>query len=167
MLIWQLWHKVVVDNAWRGRISPHIDQTYTLCNTKKKETALHRFWSCEYSQRFWMFSTSLLNRLAKLTNSSSWDVHDWSQSLFVSSIPRCFAPIANLWSLLCGLMLWYSLIARNQQVFFQQRWSPHHTTSLIWRGLLEYAQAAWSKTLRRITKEPSNTQKALKRFDSN
>jgi hypothetical protein len=61
MLIWQLWHKVVAVNAWRGKISPHIDQSCLMCSTRDKETTLHRFWSCDYSQHLWTFRTMLLN----------------------------------------------------------------------------------------------------------
>ena len=37
---------------------------------------------------------------------------------------------------------------------------------LIWSRLIEYACVAWLKTLQHITKEPSHTDRALKKFDA-
>jgi hypothetical protein len=47
MLIWQLWHKVVAVNMWRGCISTQVNQLCPMCDSGEKETVLHRFWSCE------------------------------------------------------------------------------------------------------------------------
>jgi hypothetical protein len=65
MLIWQLWHKAVAVNVWRGKISNQVDKCCPMCSTNEDETVLHRFWSCEDSQQLWTFSTNLLNRLAE------------------------------------------------------------------------------------------------------
>jgi hypothetical protein len=72
MLIWQMWHKAVAVNAWRGRISPQIDQSYPLCPSPKKETVLYRFWSCDTSQQLWTYSNVLLNLLAHSHDQQSW-----------------------------------------------------------------------------------------------
>ena len=38
-LIWQLWHKAIAVNAWRGRISPDINQMCLMCDAQETETA--------------------------------------------------------------------------------------------------------------------------------
>jgi hypothetical protein len=151
--------------VWRGHISNAINQEYTLCNCHEKETILHRFWSYDFTQGLWRYSTALLNRLAKHPT-SLWDTPDWSQSLFANSIPHRFATAGHLWTLLRGLTLWFAWITRNECVFNQKRWTISHASDLVWQGLVDYAQAAWTKTMQRIRKDPTASKKALKRFDT-
>jgi hypothetical protein len=65
MLIWQLWHKAVTVNVWRRRINNYVNQSYPMCNIGEKESVLHSFWSCDYTQLLWEYNTVILNRLAK------------------------------------------------------------------------------------------------------
>jgi hypothetical protein len=69
MLVWQLWHKVVAVNVWRGRILQQIDQLCPMCNSAERETVLHRFWSCDAAQELWNHATNILNHLA---NPQDW-----------------------------------------------------------------------------------------------
>jgi hypothetical protein len=153
-------------NAWRGRISPQIDQLCPMCEDQEKETVLHCFWSCLASQTLWTHTTDLLNYLAPPGNCQTWSTPAWSQSLFTSSVPRRFTSISQLWSLLQGITLWCIWIAKNHCVFHQGKWRDVMVFNLIWSGLIEYACTAWLKTLRRITKEPSHIDCALKKFDA-
>jgi hypothetical protein len=105
MLIWQMWHKAVAINMWRGRISPHINQLCPMYEDGEKETVLHRFWSYEASQVLWSHATAILNHLMGPRTQQNWSTPDWSQSLFGSSVPCIFASTSRLWSLLKGITL--------------------------------------------------------------
>jgi hypothetical protein len=71
-LLWQLWHKAIAVNVWRGKISRSIDRTCPMCSTGAEESVVHRFWACDHSQQFWLFTTRLLNRLSSPFSSLSW-----------------------------------------------------------------------------------------------
>ena len=42
-LMWQICHKGVAVNEWRGRISIHADKTCSTCDNEMKELVAHRF----------------------------------------------------------------------------------------------------------------------------
>jgi hypothetical protein len=63
-LIWQLWHRAIEVNMWRGKISAHIDRSCPMCDTGKEESVVHKFWSCESAQILWRFTTDFLHKLA-------------------------------------------------------------------------------------------------------
>jgi hypothetical protein len=115
---------------------------------------------------FWSFSNAFLHQLAGLQGDSTWDLPDWSQSIFSSSVPRKFSLVSRLWSLLRGLTMWCIWTTWINKIFNQQPWNSARCEVSIWNGRSEYAQAAWAKMLGRITKDPTVTRKALKKFDS-
>jgi hypothetical protein len=166
MLVWQLWHKAVAINAWQGRISPHIDQSCPICNSQEKEIVLHYFWSCEVVQRLSAHNNRILKLLTPLEGNLSWSLPDWSQCIFASSIPGCFSQVSHIWALIRSVTLWCIWIERKHTVFNQAYWPTNYTYNLIWEGVLKYAKAAWSDTLKRINHDPHSEDKALKKFDS-
>jgi hypothetical protein len=111
--IWQLWHKAVALNAWRGRFSPEVDTTCPVCQTGAVEDTIHRFWFCQSSQETWRYVTLILNRIAVPRGSLTWSMLDWKQSIFSSRPPRRFSSIQRLWELLRGTTLWTIWLARN------------------------------------------------------
>jgi hypothetical protein len=121
--IWQIWHKSVALNAWRGRFSPNIDITCPVCQTGAVEDTVHRFWHCRSSQDTWSYVTFLLNRIAAPTMNLNWNMPDWKQSIFASRPPRRFSKIGRFWDLLRGITMWTIWLARNDQVFNQDRWT--------------------------------------------
>jgi hypothetical protein len=137
-----------------------------MCDRGEKKTVLHRLWSCDAAQDLWNHSTALLNYLVDPKDWQHWSPPDWSQSIFAGPILRRFQSVGRLWSLLRGITLWSMWIARNQCIFNQVRWRPEMVYNLLWSGLLKYGQATLSRTCARIIKDPSATDKALKKFDT-
>jgi hypothetical protein len=116
-LLWQLWHRAIAVNVWRGKISHMIVTTCPMCLQGAEETIFHRFWNCPCSQHVWSYTTVLLNLLERPTDQTQWSIPDWKQALFAEEPSRCFKTIARLWLLLRGTTLWTIWIARNHFVF--------------------------------------------------
>jgi hypothetical protein len=163
-LIWQLWHKVVAVNVWCGKISDAIVRTCPMCDLDVDESILHQFWSCPCSQKVWQYTTALLKLFASA--SVPLETPDWKQALFAHDPPWKFKKVSRLWLLLRGVTLWTIWTSRNHFVFNQSRWSHQHVTDLIWQGLNKYAQAVWSKCMRKIAKAPLSSKKILVQFNS-
>jgi hypothetical protein len=151
-------------NVWRGKISNTIVRTCPMCDLGADESVLHHFWSCPCSQKTWTYTSALMKCFAVVPG--PWEPPDWKQALFAQEPPWKFQKVARLWLLLREVTMWSVWISRNNFVFNQSRWNHQHVTNLIWRGIGEYAHAAWSKSLRKIAKAPESSKKVLARFDA-
>lgn len=96
-LIWQLWHKAVAVNLWRGQMSTDIDTTCPTCDEHCKESVIHRFGSCDLAQSIWKFSAKIINKLG--THQSPlvlgrgelpWNLPQMRQAIFADRLPRKF-----------------------------------------------------------------------------
>ena len=63
-LMWMIWHKAVVVNAWRGAISQEVDQSCPVCLRGTKETVMHGFWECPAAQKAWKWCEAIINHLS-------------------------------------------------------------------------------------------------------
>jgi hypothetical protein len=61
--------------------------------------------------------------------------------------------------------MWCIWIMWNHAVFQQQLWPLAHMQNFIWIGVLEYAQAAWTRVNRQIIFDPASAKRALGKFD--
>lgn len=50
-LLWLIWHRAVVVNAWRRRIDNAMDQCCPICLNRARESVLHHFWECSSAQK--------------------------------------------------------------------------------------------------------------------
>jgi hypothetical protein len=165
--IWQLWHKAVALNAWRGRFTPQVDTTCPICQTGAVEDTVHRFWRCEFSQNTWKYVTFALNCIAAPTGARTWSMPNWKQSLFSARPPRRFSKTLRFWELLRGITIWTIWLARNDKVFNHEDWAQERVEQTIWNSLVDYGRSAWVNTVTRLTKDPTSRGKALEKFDHN
>ena len=121
-LVWQLWHRAITVNVWRGRIAHNIDISCELCREAKDESIIHRFRTCQAAQVIWSQTIHILSLLAESADSLPWPLPEWHQALFASKPPRNFKPVSKFWPLLRGLALWIIWTSRNHYVFNQERW---------------------------------------------
>jgi hypothetical protein len=68
--MWQLWHKAVVVNVWRGRISANVDKSCPMCQESADESIIHCFWACLSAQAIWTQATYVLGIL--IASNSKW-----------------------------------------------------------------------------------------------
>jgi hypothetical protein len=165
-LMWQIWHKAVVVNVWRGKISPNIDVSCTVCDSGQDETVLHRFWDCIASQQVWYAVTCLLKHLAAPTTNDGWNLPDWKQTIFAQRLPCKFHKVSRYWTLLKSFALWTIWLSRNDTSFNNVRWNQDRTKQVIWQSLCDCGRSAWCKVKGRIQKAPNSKEVALARFDS-
>jgi hypothetical protein len=163
-LVWQMWHRAVATNVWRGVISPNIDITCPMCELNEPENILHRFWFCPMSQLVWEHTSALLSLLTEEPDVGQ-DI-DWQQALFAAAPSKFSQRVTRLWVLLRGLTLWAIWITRNQVVFSRVQWHLNQVRQMIWKGLGEYARATWHKCRLSISQDPESTSKALAKFDA-
>jgi hypothetical protein len=118
-LIWQLWHKVVAVNVWRGKISDAFVRTCPMYDLDANESILYRIWSCACSQKVWQYTPALLKLFASA--SVPLEMPDWKQALFAHDPLRKFKKVSKLWLLLRGITLSTIWTSMNHFVFNQSR----------------------------------------------
>jgi hypothetical protein len=165
-LIWQIWHKAVAVNVWRGRISHQIDTTCSVCPNGEDETVLHRFWDCPTSQMEWSYITHLLNYLAHPDQALSWATPHWKQAIFATRPPRRFRTVSRYWILLRGVALWTIWISRNDASFNHNRWNREKTEQVVWQNFSDYGRCAWTKTRQKVLRNPASSETQLAKFDA-
>jgi hypothetical protein len=165
-LLWQVWHRAVAINTWRGKISINIDKSCVVCQQGVEETVLHRFWTCQGSQTVWTYVTRLLNYLAFPDQAPSWTIPDWKQAIFAKRPPRRFRTVSRYWTLLRGIALWTIWTSRNDVSFNSVRWSREKIESVIWQSFSDYSRSAWNKTRLKVMREPASAGLTLARFDT-
>jgi hypothetical protein len=165
-LMWQIWHKAVAVNIWRGRISPNIDVSCSVCGLNQDETILHRFWDCYVSQQVWGSITCLLNYLAFPNLALDWSMPDWKQTIFAKRPPRKFRKVSRYWTLLKGIAVWTIWLARNDSSFNNVQWDQEKIKQVMWQEFCDYRHSAWSKTQENVRKDPTSVEAALAQFDA-
>jgi hypothetical protein len=115
--MWQIWHKAVAVNVWRGRISDNIDTRCPCCNSGAEESIIHRFWYCQPAHQTWEFINNLTCYLGSESNDGP--NLNWEQAIFSSQPPARFQNVRRFWALFRGLTLWTLWISRNDQTCVQ------------------------------------------------
>jgi hypothetical protein len=59
-LIWLTWHRAIVVNEWRGKVSRNIRQDCPVCMIGDVESVPHRFWECYAAKRAWSWGFYIL-----------------------------------------------------------------------------------------------------------
>lgn len=145
MLTWQVWHKMIAVNLWRGHISDTIDITCPVCDTGDEESALRSFGAASKFKRL----GDLLRNLPIVWQDDRTMVKPNGNSLTSSKrfLPREFLEDSDRRA---GSTLWTLWIARNDSIFNNCRWSSDKVRGNIWCGVQDYCRSAWLKTKARI-----------------
>jgi hypothetical protein len=80
-LMWQICHKGIAVNEWRGKISIHIDKTCSICDSGSTESVAHRFWDCNQAQEAWSFAIQVVNRVGDIQRAGHALVPDFNQAV--------------------------------------------------------------------------------------
>jgi hypothetical protein len=161
--IWQIWHKAVAVNVWRGVISRNIDRNCPCCDLGMEESIIHCFWTCQMARQAWESVDELICLIGVECNVGP--ALSWDQAIFSTPPPRRFQKFARFWSLFRGVTLWSIWIARNDLVFNHIRWHHNKIMSTIWQGFIDYGRGDWNKTRAQIAKKPASAANVLARFD--
>jgi hypothetical protein len=129
--IWQIWHRAVAVNEWRGRISIRINHSCPVCNSGVVESVLHRFWDCTHAKDAWTFTFKVLKILSNDQRLPGPFTPDMKQVLFTHRMPQRFRKVSRLWLLLRGVTLWSIWTTRNDLVFNQKQWNSDSVKAAI------------------------------------
>ena len=58
--LWMVFHKVVVVNEWRGRISATMDKSCLHCGSYQVESVKQRFFNCPLAQHVWCYAMNII-----------------------------------------------------------------------------------------------------------
>lgn len=148
-LLWQIWHKAVAVNHWRGRIDDAVDKRCPVCPRNTEETILHRFWECEAAKQAWNWAIHIMNILIHGGEAAGpWCPLTWQQGIFSVAIPRKFNPVKRIWIELRTVVLWTLWTQRNDAVFNQQSWPTRKLLQQVWNGMIDYGHAEWAHIIK-------------------